>query len=315
MRYSFDAADAPTPRRPSTTRCSAPAASGTRAGRRSPSTRRCRSGKGHFDQDRWQLFHTDVDRAEAHDLAEQHPDKVKELVDLWFAEAKKYDVLPLNDLGVLDYIKYEFQAAVPKSGVYTYFPGTAEVPERSAANVHGVSYKILADVEIADPSAQGVILAQGSRFGGHALFVKDRKLHYVYNFLGIKPEQHLESEPLEPGGHVLGVEFVKERPASTASPTARPSSTSTTTSSPKARCAPSPGTSRCAAKGFASAATPATPSASTTRRSSRSKADGSSRSRSAPATTPTSTSSSSSEPRWRATEHGFGGDQGFSAGR
>lgn len=85
------------------------------------------------------------------------------------------------------------------------------MPERSgAANFHGVSYKILAEVEITDQGAQGVILAQGSRFGGHALFVKDRKLRYVYNFLGLKPEQHLESAPLEPGAYVLGVEFVKE---------------------------------------------------------------------------------------------------------
>ena len=58
-------------------------------------------GRGKFDQDRWQLFHTDEDRSEAHDLAEQHPEKLKELVDLWLEEAKKYDVLPLNDLGDL----------------------------------------------------------------------------------------------------------------------------------------------------------------------------------------------------------------------
>jgi hypothetical protein len=56
-----------------------------------------------------------------------------------------------------------------------------------------------------------VILAQGSRFGGHALFVKDRRLHYVYNFLGIGPEQRLESEPLGTGEHVLGIEFTKEQ--------------------------------------------------------------------------------------------------------
>jgi len=81
------------------------------------------------------------------------------------------------------------------------------VPERSgAANFHGVSYKILAEVEITDQGAQGVIFAQGSRFGGHALFVKDRKLHYVYNFLGLKSEQHLGSAPLEPGAYVLGVD-------------------------------------------------------------------------------------------------------------
>jgi hypothetical protein len=169
------------------------------------------SDKGHFDQDPWQLFHADDDRSEARDVAEQHPEKVKELVDLWFAEAKKYNVLPLCDLGVLDYIKYEFHAPVPRSGLYTYYPGTLEVPERAgAANFTGVSYKILAEVEIADRSAQGVILAEGSRFAGHALFVKDRKLHYVYNFLRLRPEQHLESEPLEPGAYALGVEFVKE---------------------------------------------------------------------------------------------------------
>jgi hypothetical protein len=55
-----------------------------------------------------------------------------------------------------------------------------------------------------------VILAQGSRFGGHALFIKDRKLVYAYNFIGLKPEQRFESEPLEPGAYVLGVEYVKE---------------------------------------------------------------------------------------------------------
>jgi len=168
------------------------------------------SNIGHFDQDPWQLFHTDSDRAEAHDLAEQHPEKVKELVELWFAEAGKYDVLPLNDVSILDYLKYELNAVVPKDGRYVYYPGTAEVPERSAANIHGVSFKIVASIRIDDPSAQGVILAQGSRFGGHALFVKDGKLHYVHNFLGLEPEQHLESAALAPGQLIVGVEFAKE---------------------------------------------------------------------------------------------------------
>ena len=126
------------------------------------------------------------------------------------AEADKHDVPPLCGLGLLDYISYEFHPPVPKIGVYTFFPDTAEIPERSALNFHGASYKILAEVQIADASAQGVILAQGSRFVGHALFIKDRKPHDVYNFIGLKPEQHLESEPLEPGTYVLGVEFIKE---------------------------------------------------------------------------------------------------------
>ena len=65
---------------------------------------------------------------------------------------------------------------VPPSGQYTYYPGTSEIPERSAANVHNVSYKVLAEVELT-PDTEGVIFAHGSRFGGHALFVKDGAGH------------------------------------------------------------------------------------------------------------------------------------------
>src|SRR4051812_9418489 len=104
--------------------------------------------RGRFDEDRWQLFHTDVDRAEAHDVADEHPEKVAELVELWQSEAKKYNVLPLNDLGVLEYLAGEYKIPVPPSGQYTYYPDTAPVPERSTANVHATSYKVLSDVEL-----------------------------------------------------------------------------------------------------------------------------------------------------------------------
>jgi arylsulfatase len=104
----------------------------------------------------------------------------------------------------------EFKVPVPPSGQYTYFPGTSPVPERSAANTHAVSYKILADVET-EIGTEGIIFAQGARIGGHALYVKDGKIRYAYNFLGIKPVQLLEAPLPEPGRHVIGVEFVKQR--------------------------------------------------------------------------------------------------------
>ena len=173
------------------------------------------SGMDNFKDDRWQLFHTDVDRSEAHDVADQHPDKVRELADLWMDEAKKYNVLPLNDMEVTGkdlqkFISMEFHIPVPPSGKYTYYPGTSEVPERSAANVHGVSYKVLADVEFTKDS-QGVIFAQGSRFGGHALYVKNGKLTYAYNFLGIPPQTLVTGKAPKNGRHVIGVEFTKQR--------------------------------------------------------------------------------------------------------
>jgi hypothetical protein len=84
------------------------------------------------------------------------------------------------------------------------------VPEGVAVNVRNRSYKILANVDITDADAGGVIFAHGSRFGGHALFIKDHKLHYVYNFLGIKPEQQFVStETLKPGKYTLGMEFTR----------------------------------------------------------------------------------------------------------
>ena len=173
------------------------------------------SGKGDFENDVWQLFHTDVDRSEAHDVAAEHPEKLEELKKLWMAEAQRNLVLPLNDLQVIGnpkdfetFINMEFHVPVPPSGQYTYYPGTTEVPERSAANVHGVSYKVLAEVDTT-ADTEGVIFAHGSRFGGHAMFVKDGQLTYAYNFLGIPPEVDVSAPLPTPGKHIFGVEFTK----------------------------------------------------------------------------------------------------------
>jgi arylsulfatase len=175
------------------------------------------SGMSNFEQDVWQLFHTDEDRAEAHDLAEQHPEKVEQLKAVWLEEAKANNVLPLNDLQIIgnpkDYetfLKMEFSIPVPPSGQYAYYPGTSEIPERSAANVHGVSYKALAEVELTADS-EGVIFAHGSRFGGHALFLKDGQVTYAYNFLGIPPEDLISAQAPTGGTHFIGIEFTKER--------------------------------------------------------------------------------------------------------
>jgi len=209
MRYSFDDADAPTHKETQYYEML-----GTRGiwhkGWKAVTEHGPFSDLGNFDKDRWQLFHTDQDRSEALDLAGEHPKKVEEMAALWMSEAKKYNVLPLSDLGVMGILKMEFKPPVPPSRQYAYYPGTSTVPEHSAANTHGVSFKVLADVEFTADS-QGILFAHGSRFGGHALFVKNGKLIYVYNFLGIPPEQRLVGDAPRSGKHVVGVEFTKER--------------------------------------------------------------------------------------------------------
>jgi arylsulfatase len=167
---------------------------------------------GRFDQDQWRLFHTDEDRSEAHDVADEHPEKLEELKALWLEEAKANNVLPLNDMGPREIAQSGllYRVPVPSDGRYTYYPGTSEIPEALAANTHNESFKILAEVEFTG-SSEGVIVAQGARFGGYSLFVKDGTLHYVMNFLGIPPEQRVSAPMPQPGRHIVGVEFTKER--------------------------------------------------------------------------------------------------------
>jgi len=168
-------------------------------------------GKGHFDKDQWQLYHVDEDRAEAINLADKYPDKLEALIKVWLEEAEKNFVLPLDDRTPMEILGVERPSEEAPRERYIYYSGTSPVPEGVAVNVRGRSYKILADVEITDPNCSGVIFAHGSRFGGHALFIKDRKLHYVYNFLGIKPEQKFVSPELKPGKYTLGMEFTRDK--------------------------------------------------------------------------------------------------------
>jgi len=169
------------------------------------------SNKGHFDQDQWQLYHVDVDRSESKDLSKQYPDKLQALVKAWFEEAEKNMVLPLDDRSALEIISTPRPSDEPERQRYIYYPGTAPVPESVAVNIRNRSYKILANIELEKPDAAGVIFAHGSRFGGHSLFLKGRKLYYVYNFLGIKPEQQVVSGELKPGKYTVGVEFTREK--------------------------------------------------------------------------------------------------------
>lgn len=208
MRYSFDDAGAPTRKKRQYYTML-----GTRGiwqdGWKASALHAPLSGKGHFDEDRWALYHVDADRSESKDLAEEHPEKLKELIGAWFEEAEANFVLPLDDRSAVEILTIQHPETEPPRTRYLYYPHTSPVPEGVAANVRGRSYKLIADVDLTS-DAHGVIFAHGSRFGGHALFIKDRKLHYVYNFLGIE-EQKLVSDTLTSGKHAVGMAFVREK--------------------------------------------------------------------------------------------------------
>jgi arylsulfatase A-like enzyme len=209
MRYSFDDANAPTMKETQYYEMVGTRAIWHNGWKASTVHAPAPADQGNFDTDRWQLFHVNEDRAEAVDLADRHPHKVKELVALWMAEAKTNRVFPLVDIGVDRIHQLEFHAAPPAGGRYVYYPGTTEVSEAVAARTLGNSFKILADIEFTSDT-QGIICSQGSRFGGYAMFVKGGKLAFVYNFLGIPPEQRLICDAPTRGRHIVGVEFTRE---------------------------------------------------------------------------------------------------------
>jgi len=158
----------------------------------------------------WELFDTTTDPTECHDLAEQHPDKLRELVNLWWVEAGKYNALPLENRGVVEILGTERPQIAKQRSRYLYFPGMAEVPESVAPNIRNRSYTVAVEVDVESADASGVLFSHGARFGGHALYAKDGKLKYVYNWVGMF-EQIVESTERIPTGHVvLSASFDRE---------------------------------------------------------------------------------------------------------
>jgi arylsulfatase A-like enzyme len=158
----------------------------------------------------WELFDTTTDPTECHDLAEQHPDKLRELVNLWWVEAGKYNALPLENRGVVEILGTERPQIAKQRSRYLYYPGTAEVPESVAPNIRNRSYTVAVEVDVESADASGVLFSHGARFGGHALYAKDGKLKYVYNWVGMF-EQIVESTERIPTGHVvLSASFDRE---------------------------------------------------------------------------------------------------------
>ena len=168
-------------------------------------------GKSCFPEDEWELYNVDEDISEVHNLADKHPEKLKELINLWFNEAGKYNGLPLESRNAVTILGEERPQLVKARDRYIYYPGGSEIPESVAINTRNRSYEMAAEVVIPKGGAEGVIFSHGSLFGGHALYVKDGKLKYCYNFVG-SVEQIIESKVDVPAGEViLGAEFVKDR--------------------------------------------------------------------------------------------------------
>lgn len=160
-----------------------------------------------FENDHWELYNLQQDYSEADDLAAQFPGKLKELQALFEAEAKKYNVFPLDGT---------MARSLDPRRHFTFYPGANRIPEKSAPNLHATSHRITAYVEVPDSGANGVLLAEGGVSGGFSLYLKDGRLVYESNFGAATNDLLASTLGITPGKHQLVFEYTQAAPVITA---------------------------------------------------------------------------------------------------
>jgi arylsulfatase A-like enzyme len=168
-----------------------------------------------FDDDTWELYHYDVDRSECHDLAAEHPEKLADLIALWWEEAEDQGVLPLDDRTIeLFFTRYRDRSVHPTDRRYTYYPPMAPLPAQVAPGMGGKGFDLAATID-RPAGAGGVLYATGTENSGLSVFVQDDRLVFDYNCFN---DHHVvESTVAVPvGPSVVGVRFRREGAGATA---------------------------------------------------------------------------------------------------
>ncbi|MFO7597516.1 MAG: sulfatase-like hydrolase/transferase, partial [Desulfocurvibacter africanus] len=159
-----------------------------------------------LDAHGWELYHVAEDVAENHNLAEQNRAKLIEMIAMWYVEAGKYDVLPIDSRGTLRFAD-ERPKIAPDRTSFTLYPRTQGVPINAVPTLLNRPHSITADVDMPEGGVEGVLLSQGGNDGGYSLYVQDGKLRYAYNYVG-RNRYYVESETSVPAGrHQLRYEF------------------------------------------------------------------------------------------------------------
>ena len=160
-----------------------------------------------FDEDVWELYGPD-DWTQAHNIAEEQPEKLAELQQLFLDEARKYNVLPLDDRR---FERFNPDLAgrpqLVRGNSQLLFGRMGRLSESSIVALKNKSHSITAQVEVPAGGANGVIIAQGGAFGGFALYAKDGKPAYCYNLFGIQRFKVYGSDPIPAGEHQVRMEF------------------------------------------------------------------------------------------------------------
>jgi len=160
-----------------------------------------------IDGYKWELYNVAEDYSEANDLAAKNPEKLRELQRLFYIEAVKYNVLPLDNTKVERLDVNNRPSNIRGLTEFTYYDGMTRIPEGSAPDLKNKSFGISAVVDIPDEGAEGLIMTQGGRFSGLGLYLLDGKPVFHYNLAGVARYAVAGEEKVPPGRHVVTVDF------------------------------------------------------------------------------------------------------------
>jgi arylsulfatase A-like enzyme/uncharacterized membrane protein len=177
----------------------------------SPATlRRFAPGVYDPDQDIWELYYLPDDFSQAHDLAGQHPDKLAELKELWWAEAERNRALPL--LGGLS-VLFGQLPPLPTVTRFSYAGDVQNVQRGMVPRVYGRSYAIEAELSVPEAGAEGVIVANADFIGGFGLWVDGNgMLNHTYSFLGVEIYKQTSTEKVPAGDVMVKMLFTADEP-------------------------------------------------------------------------------------------------------
>ena len=165
------------------------------------------SGSYDFAKDKWELYRIEGDFSEANDLAAREPERLRAMQDLFWVEAAKYDVLPIDDRFAERADPSLRPSLIEGRTDFTYYPGAAHIPESSSPNVKNRSHRITAYLDVPQTGGDGVLVAAGGFAAGYALYVKDGKPCYEYNWFAQQRYKVAGSEKLSPGPATIRVDF------------------------------------------------------------------------------------------------------------
>jgi arylsulfatase A-like enzyme len=160
-----------------------------------------------IDDYKWELYDVTKDFSEANNLAAQEPKKLRDLQELFWIEAAKYNVLPLDN-SKLERMNVDNRPSLTRGRTeFTFYPGMTRIPEGSAPSILNKSFRVSADVTIPANGAEGVLVTQGGRFNGWGLYLLDGKPVFHYNLVGVQRYSVAGADKLSAGKHTVVVDF------------------------------------------------------------------------------------------------------------